>query len=105
MKNLCTVVILGILSMSHLALASERSSCVVQVLKNDTYGQAANFIFVCDGEVITSHTTASQNKLSAQEVKDLNAGYLTTVKSLVAGESNCQEFDSELFWIALCSKQ
>lgn len=95
-----------VLAASSFTFASERTSCVIQVLKNDTNAQHAHFVFACGSETIATHNTTPMNQLSSNEVTNLKAGYMQVLRNVVTGSNvNCFEHDSDLFWIGICHQQ
>lgn len=91
---------------SSVGFASERSSCVIQVLKNDTNGQQAHFILACGSETIATHNVTPMEQLTADEIIRLKNGYLQALKSVIGSDVpvTCFESDTELFWIGICHK-
>ncbi len=81
-----------------------RDSCVVQVTKNTTTADRAHFVLACGSETLAAHDVRPFSEMTAEEATQAKAVFTQAVKSLVGENSTCQEWDSELFFIAICTK-
>jgi hypothetical protein len=86
--------------------AQSPKTCAIQLLKNNTNNQTANFVLQCDANVIAAHDITPLDQRSAAEVKQLKADFVQVLKNLLntTDSVNCTETESEIFWIAVCSK-
>ena len=81
-----------------------RDSCVVQVTKNTTTADRAHFVLACGGETLAVHDVRPFSELTAEEAAQTKAVYAQAVKQLVGETSTCHQWDTELFFIAICTK-
>lgn len=81
-----------------------RDSCVVQVTKNTTSSDRAHFVMACGSETLAVHDVRAFSEMTEAEIVETKAVYAQAVKSLVGEESTCHQWDTELFFIAICTK-
>lgn len=81
-----------------------RDSCVVQVTKNTTSSDRAHFVLACGTETLAVHDVRAFSEMTADEVAETKAVFEQAVKNLVGEDSTCHKWDTELFFIAICTK-
>ncbi len=81
-----------------------RESCVVQVTKNTTSADRAHFVLACGSETLAVHDVRPFSEMTAEEAAETKAVFAQAVKNLVGENSTCHEWDTELFFIAICTK-
>lgn len=84
--------------------APYRDSCVVQVTKNTTTSDRAHFVMACGSETLAVHDVRPFSEMTEAEVIETKAVFTQAVKNLVGEDSTCNQWDSELFFIAICTK-
>lgn len=81
-----------------------RDSCVLQVTKNTTTADRAQFVLACGSETLAAHDIRPFSDMTVEEALETKAIFRQVVKNLVGENSNCHEWDSELYFIAICTK-